>query len=169
MDGKAPESTRLDDALTAALKVDPAFAEVVGKIADNPGIRDKNAAYFQALLDANRNSDVVTDAIAPFIEPRHPSQLYEAALEGGLLLAILWIVRVKFPKAPHGLLTGLFFGLYATFRIFAEQFREPDAAWVIEGMLTQGQFLSLFMYLFSAAFLIYAFRNRKGDSEMGSV
>ena len=161
MDGKAPESTRLDDALTAALKVDPAFAEVVGKIADNPGIRDKNAAYFQALLDANRNSDAVTDAIAPFIEPRHPSQLYEAALEGALLLAILWIVRVKFPKAPHGLLTGLFFGLYATFRIFAEQFREPDAAWVIEGMLTQGQFLSLFMYLFSAAFLIYAFRNRK--------
>ena len=76
-----------------------------------------------------------------------------------MLFAILWIVRVKFPKAPNGLLTGLFFGLYATFRIIAEQYREPDAAWVIEGLLTQGQFLSLFMYLFSAAFLIFAFRS----------
>jgi phosphatidylglycerol:prolipoprotein diacylglycerol transferase len=70
-------------------------------------------------------------------------------------------VRVRFPKAPHGLLTGLFFCLYATFRIFAESFREPDAAWVIEGLLTKGQFLSLFMYLFAAAFLIFAFRKSR--------
>lgn len=161
MDTKAPESDQLDAALSAALKVDPAFAEVVGKIADDPRILDKQMAYYHALLDANRQSDAVTDAIAPFIEPRHPSQIYEALLEGALLFAILWIVRVKFPKAPHGLLTGLFFGLYATFRIFAEQFREPDAAWAIEGILTQGQFLSLFMYLFSAAFLIYAFKSKQ--------
>lgn len=161
MDPKAPESGRLDAALSAALEVDPAFAEVVGKIADDPRIIDKNMEYYHALLDANRHSDAVADAIAPFIEPRHPSQLYEALLEGALLFAILWFVRVKFPKAPHGLLTGLFFGLYATFRIFAEQFREPDSAWAIEGVLTQGQFLSLFMYLFSAAFLIFAFRKRR--------
>ena len=161
MDGKAPESARLDAALSAALEVDPEFGKTVGEIADNTRIVDKDSAWFHALLDANRENDAVTDAIAPFIEPRHPSQLYEALLEGGLLLAILWFVRVKFPKAPHGLLTGLFFALYATFRIFAERFREPDAAWVIEGVLTQGQFLSLFMYLFAAAFLIFAFRNRQ--------
>ncbi len=163
MDPKAPESSRLDAALTAALDVDPAFGKIVGQIASDPRIVDKNMAYYQALLDANRESDAVTDAIAPFIESRHPSQLYEALLEGALLLAILWYVRVKFPKAPHGLLTGLFFGLYATFRIFAEQFREPDAAWVIQDVLTKGQFLSLFMYLFSAAFLIYAFRKRQRE------
>ena len=104
----------------------------MGKIADDPSILDKDSAYFHALHDANRQSDAVTDAISPFIENRHPSQLYEALSEGALLFAILWIVRVKFPKAPHGLLTGLFFGLYATFRIVSEHFREPDAAWVIE-------------------------------------
>ena len=92
--------------------------------------------------------------------PRHPSQLYEALFEGAVLFAILWRIRVKLPKAPHGLLTGAFFGLYATFRIVAEQFREPDAAWVIEGVLTQGQFLSLFMYLFSAAFLLVALKKK---------
>jgi len=66
------------------------------------------------------------------------------------------LVRVRFPKAPDGLLTGLFFGCYALFRIFSESFREPDAALV--GPLTKGQFLSLFMLLFAAGFLIYAWK-----------
>lgn len=156
-DGKAPESIRFGEALHAAANVDSGLA---GKIAGLP--LDENRTYlFHKLLESNRESGEVADAIAPYLEPRHPSQLYEGLLEGGLLFAILWIVRVKFPKAPHGLLTGLFFGLYATFRIFAERFREPDAAWVIEGILTKGQFLSLFMYLFAAAFLIFAFRKRR--------
>jgi phosphatidylglycerol---prolipoprotein diacylglyceryl transferase len=154
---KLPESARLNEALSSAIKADDGFLK---SLSDLP--RDGNELYyFHQMVEANRNSDAVTDAISPYLEPRHPSQLYEGLLEGALLFAILWIVRVKFPKAPHGLLTGLFFGLYATFRIIAEQFREPDAAWVIEGALTQGQFLSLFMYLFSAAFLVLAFRNRR--------
>ncbi len=161
VDSKAPEAARFESALAAAADADPTFAKVIETIAADPRIADNNMVYFNALLEANRESDAVTDAIAPFIENRHPSQLYEAMLEGALLFAILWAVRVRFPNAPNGLLTGLFFGLYATFRIFAEQFREPDSAWVIDGLLTQGQFLSLFMYLFSAAFLIFAFRNRK--------
>ena len=56
------------------------------------------------------------------------------------------------------MLTGLFFSLYALFRIFAESFREPDAALV--GPLTKGQFLSLFMLLFAAGFLIFAWKQR---------
>ncbi|MES2983104.1 MAG: prolipoprotein diacylglyceryl transferase family protein, partial [Verrucomicrobiota bacterium] len=116
---------------------------------------------FQILAEANRESDAVNQAIEPFLEPRHPSQLYEGFLEGGLLFAILWLVRIKFPKAPNGLLTGLFFGLYASFRIFCEYFREPDAAWVIDGVLTKGQFLSIFMYAFAVAFLGYAYKTYK--------
>jgi len=160
IDPKAPESNRLNEALAAAIQADPAFAKTVEMLpADgNPGAH--YLFYYDQLAVANRHSDAVTKAIEPFLEPRHPSQLYEGLLEGAFLFTILWLVRVKFPNAPHGLLTGLFFGLYATFRIFAEQFREPDAAWVIKDFLTQGQFLSLFMYLFSAAFLIFALRNR---------
>ena len=161
-DVKAPEFGRFNEALTAAVDADPAFAERIGEIS-RMGYADPRAAHFQELLAANRGSEAVTEAIAPYLEPRHPSQLYEGLLEGGLLFAILWLVRVRVPQAPHGLLTGLFFGLYATFRIFAESYREPDAAWVIEGLLTKGQFLSLFMYLFAAAFLVFAFRNRRAE------
>lgn len=127
----------------AATRVDPAL---------------ENATSLEALVVASRENPEVQKVLAEFLQPRHPSQIYEAFLEGGLLFAILWIVRVRFPQAPHGLLTGLFFGLYAIGRIIGEQFREPDAEMV--GMLTKGQFLSLFMFLFAAAFLAYAWRGR---------
>ena len=80
-------------------------------------------------------------------------------LEGLLLFIILYTVRVKFPKAPDGLLTGLFFALYALFRIFGEHFREPDAAMV--GAFTKGQFFSFFMFAFAAAFFVHAWRGWK--------
>ncbi|MFK7849368.1 MAG: prolipoprotein diacylglyceryl transferase [Akkermansiaceae bacterium] len=156
-----PESERLNDALSAAVQADDQFLVALGEVPNEGGFDSNKFYYFQELVSANRESEAVNQAIAPFLEPRHPSQLYEAFLEGGLLFAILWIVRVKFPKAPNGLLTGMFFGLYATFRILAEQYREPDSAWVVENLVTKGQFLSLFMYLFSAAFLIYALKQRK--------
>jgi phosphatidylglycerol:prolipoprotein diacylglycerol transferase len=153
VDSKAPEAQNFNQAVYAAGEVYPPLKEALAEPSDQN--------LYLLLAEANRESDAVNRAIEPFLEPRHPSQLYEAFLEGGLLLGILWFVRVRFPKAPSGLITGLFFGLYATFRIFGEQFREPDADWVIDNVLTMGQFLSIFMYFFSAAFLIYAFKNRK--------
>jgi len=113
----------------------------------------------EALIATARENPQVSEALANYLPPRHPSQIYEGLLEGALLLAILWWVRTRFPKAPDGLLTGLFFGLYAIFRIIGEQFREPDAEMV--GMLTKGQFFSLFMFIFSAAFLVHAWRGWK--------
>ena len=83
-------------------------------------------------------------------------------LEGALLFTILWVVRTRFPQPPDGLLTGLFFALYAVFRIYGEQFREPDAAMV--GCLTKGQFFSVFMFLFAAACFIHAWRGRNPSS-----
>ena len=56
-----------------------------------------------------------------------------------------------------------FFILYATFRIVAEQFREPDSAWVIDGILTKGQFYSIFMYVIGAAFLVAGLRRKNGS------
>lgn len=163
IDPRAPESSRLNEALAAAIKADPAFAKSVKMLPADGDVGEHYQFYYEKLVTANRQSEPVTNAIEPFLEPRHPSQLYQGLLEGAALFTILWLVRVKFPNAPNGLLTGLFFGLYATFRIFAERFREPDAAWVIKDFLTQGQFLSLFMYLFSAAFLIFALRSRQGS------
>ncbi|WAC18453.1 prolipoprotein diacylglyceryl transferase [Luteolibacter sp. SL250] len=164
MDAKAPESGSFEVAAAAAVNADPALAPAYHAMNESASGAAQHA-FFEQLLAATRKSDQVKEAIASYLEPRHPSQVYEGALEGLLLFAILWIVRVRFPKAPHGLLTGLFFGLYAIFRIFAERFREPDAAWVIEGVLTQGQFLSLFMFAFSAAFLILAWKRRSVAAE----
>lgn len=77
--------------------------------------------------------------------PRHPSQLYEAGLEGLLLFAILAVVasRDRVWMRP-GLLAGLFMIGYALARSFAELFREPDPflGFLISGM-TMGQLLSI--------------------------
>lgn len=136
-----------------------AVADVVPDLLEYPtGGLKGDSEVFDGILQASRSSPEVRAALEPYLEPRHPSQLYEAALEGLLLFSILWAIRIKFPKAPEGLLTGLFFGLYAIFRIFAEQFREPDAALI--GAITKGQFLSFFMIAFAMAFLVRAYRNR---------
>lgn len=94
--------------------------------------------------------------LASILHPRHPSQLYEALGEGLLLSAVLLAIRVRWPRLPHGLLTGLFFLLYAIVRIALECVRQPDSgADAILGM-TRGQFFSLFMIVTGLAFLLHA-------------
>jgi phosphatidylglycerol:prolipoprotein diacylglycerol transferase len=115
-----------------------------------------DAESLESLITAARENPEVSKALGEYLTPRHPSQLYEGVLEGALLFAILWLVRVRFPKAPDGLLTGMFFALYAIFRIIGEHFREPDAEMV--GAFTKGQFFSFFMFLFAAGFLFHAWK-----------
>ncbi len=78
--------------------------------------------------------------------PRHPSQLYEAALEGLVLFAVLAFLifgPVKALRRP-GLVTGVFLGGYGMARIFVEFFREPDAYIGLQLFsLTRGQWLTL--------------------------
>lgn len=88
------------------------------------------------------------------LPPRHPSQLYEAGMEGLLLFAVLYFVRTRSKHLPNGLLTGIFFLLYAIVRIIGEQFRVPDAEPIMG--LTRGQFYSIFMILIGLAFLAWA-------------
>ena len=85
--------------------------------------------------------------------PRHPSQLYEAALEGLVLFAILWFFRDKFSRS--GILSSLFLILYGIFRFFIEFFREPDPQiGYVLGILTMGQILCLIM-IFSGSLLLH--------------
>lgn len=81
---------------------------------------------------------------------RHPSQLYEAALEGLVLLGVLaWFIYGRRALKSPGLLTGIFVLGYAMSRIFVEFFREPDAqiGYLAGGWLTMGMLLSLPMAL----------------------
>ncbi|MBV9044898.1 MAG: prolipoprotein diacylglyceryl transferase [Alphaproteobacteria bacterium] len=89
--------------------------------------------------------------------PRHPSQIYEAILEGLVLFAILQIGlrRMRFHERP-GLLTGLFFTGYGVFRFFVEFFREPDGPFL--GWLSMGMALSLPLWAAGATFLWVALK-----------
>ncbi|HLL27218.1 MAG TPA: prolipoprotein diacylglyceryl transferase [Xanthobacteraceae bacterium] len=92
-------------------------------------------------------------------EPRHPSQLYEAALEGILLFAIvLFAARAGALRRP-GLIGGLFVACYGLARIVGEQFREPDVQiGFLAGGLTMGMLLSLPMVLAGAIAIVRAWR-----------
>ena len=160
-DDKMEEFDFRGDVLSAAAEADPELAAQFQQWPDAPlGLK------FEWMKEAQRGNPVISEAIAPFLEPRHPSQLYQAAMEGLMLFLILWFVRVKFPKAPHGVLTGLFFIGYAVFRIIGEAFREPDSKLVLNDMLTSGQFLSLFMIAGGAVFIAIAVK--RGSPSGGS-
>ncbi len=77
--------------------------------------------------------------------PRHPSQLYEAALEGVVLFIVLWLMsRNDAVRARTGLLSGVFLIGYALSRVIVETVREPDVqVGYLMGGMTMGQLLSL--------------------------
>jgi phosphatidylglycerol:prolipoprotein diacylglycerol transferase len=93
--------------------------------------------------------------------PRHPSQLYQAALEGMALFLILWIYSAK-PR-PTMAVSGLFLLCYGVFRFVIELFRQPDPqmGFIAFGWLTMGQALSVPMILLGAGFLFWAYRRRE--------
>lgn len=87
--------------------------------------------------------------------PRHASQLYEAFLEGILLLIILWLIksRVKI----YGILSAVFISGYGFFRFIVEFYREPDAQLgYYFGFLTMGQILCFIMILAGIGVGMYA-------------
>lgn len=103
---------------------------------------------------------------------RHPSQLYEAALEGLILgIVILWLVWRRGALQQSGLVSGVFFAGYGTARFVVEFFRQPDAQFITDGNplglalhvngygLTMGQILSLPMILIGLFLVMRARRS----------
>lgn len=89
--------------------------------------------------------------------PRHPSQLYQFALEGIALFVILWLYSSK-PR-PTGAVSGVFLIGYGVFRFSAEYFREPDDFLGLLALgFSMGQWLSLPMIAAGAALLAWALR-----------
>jgi len=89
--------------------------------------------------------------------PRHPSQLYQFALEGIALFVILWLYSSK-PR-PTGAVSGVFLIGYGVFRFIAEYFREPDDFLGLLALgFSMGQWLSLPMIVAGVALLAWALR-----------
>ena len=101
--------------------------------------------------------------------PRHPSQLYEAGLEGILLFALLAVmVRMGALKRP-GLILGSFITYYGFARIIGEQFREPDPQLgFLWGGLTMGMLLSVPMIFAGAIIIITAWRREARTPQQDS-
>lgn len=114
---------------------------------------DPSLRSIESIIEVGRTNPQVADILRGILSPRHPSQLYEALLEGLVLFVILWIVRTRF-RVPNGFITGLFLILYSVFRIIVENFREPDAPMI--GMLTRGQFFSFFLVAIGIGFVVVA-------------
>jgi len=94
--------------------------------------------------------------------PRHPSQLYEAVLEGAVVIAVMlplfWYTRARWRP---GLLVGAFVSLITAGRFTAEFFREPDAGWgafSAETGLNWGQWLTIPLFLIGIALIVRALR-----------
>lgn len=94
--------------------------------------------------------------------PRHPSQLYEAVLEGLVIFCVLFALSRKRPPRPQGTFLGAFLVLYGIFRFLIEFVREPDVqlGYLWGGWLTMGQVLSAPLIVVGIALLIYAARTR---------
>ena len=94
--------------------------------------------------------------------PRHPSQLYQFAMEGLLLFALLWFYSSR-PR-PIGAISGLFLAGYGVFRFVAEFFREPDDfLGLLAFSLSMGQWLSLPMIVTGIAMLAWSYRRARAS------
>ncbi len=94
--------------------------------------------------------------------PRHPSQIYQALMEGLILFLVVWAFsRRERIRARFGMLTGIFLVGYGIARIIGEFFREPDAflGYLWQGA-TMGQILSFPMILAGVGFILFARRRR---------
>jgi len=94
---------------------------------------------------------------APDSQPRHPSQLYEAFLEGIVIFLVIRVLCLKFKALTKpGLSAGMFILLYGVFRFSVEFVREPDAT--MFGPLTRGMTYSLPMIFVGLAVVFWASR-----------
>jgi phosphatidylglycerol:prolipoprotein diacylglycerol transferase len=112
-----------------------------------------------------RPTDLPWGMVFPQIDqiPRHPSQLYEFALEGVALFVVLWLFAAR--RRPIGAVSGLFLLGYGVFRFIGEFAREPDSFLGFLALgLTMGQWLSLPMIAAGVVMLLWAYR-RAGKSE----
>ena len=109
-----------------------------------------------------RPTDVAWGMVFPNVDElaRHPSQLYQAALEGLVLFVIIWVYSKS--TRPIGSTAALFVMLYGVFRFITEFFREPDGhiGFIAFDWLTMGQLLSVPMILLGLIVFLLAYQGK---------
>jgi phosphatidylglycerol:prolipoprotein diacylglycerol transferase len=152
-----------------ARKVEPSFL----RLADMVVVGAPVALFLGRLANFvndelwGRETDVPWAMIAEGYPPRHPSQLYEALLEGVLIFVVMLILARK--RRPDGFMTGVFLVLYGSVRFLVEFVREPDVqlGFLAGDWLTMGMLLSLPFVLAGAVLIVYSLRS--GASRPGAA
>jgi len=103
-------------------------------------------------------------------EPRHPSQIYEAILEGPVLMGVVWAVKT-WKNRRDGQIAATFVIAYAVFRFLVEFTREPDSqlGYIWHGWLTMGQLLSVAIGLAGVAWWVWLRVPRRHDAPLRSA
>lgn len=112
---------------------------------------------------------VVFDTAGSGSLPRHPSQLYEAILEGVVIFVVLYLLSKKRNPLPSGSYMALFLIMYGTFRILIEFVRQPDAqiGYLYGDWLTMGMILSIPLIVAGVVLLIWA--RKTGYNQYGEA
>ncbi len=117
-----------------------------------------------------RPTDLPWGMVFPYVDnqPRHPSMLYEALLEGPVLFTLLWLYSGR-PR-PTMAVSGLFLVGYGCFRFLVEFVRQPDVqlGYLAFGWLTMGQVLSTPMIIFGIVLMVRAYRHNARTSAVTS-
>ncbi len=140
---------RLGDIAAAAAPIGLFFGRIANFINGELWGRVTESPW--GMIFCNREIMENNNGVCPAgLEPRHPSQLYEAALEGIALFAIINFVTLRYDTLRRpGMNTGIFLVVYGLFRAILETVREPDAHMpeALRGVITMGMLLSIPMIL----------------------
>lgn len=138
------------------------YTSGIGRVADASQRIDGTLA--RIIAEVQSGNLVIAEALRPLLIPRHPSQIYEALLEGLLMFVVLNLIWIR-PRKP-GVITGAFLSLYSVVRFIGEQFRMPDAAIGFQVFdLTRGQILSIILFFFGLA--VFFISNRLDRKAVG--
>jgi phosphatidylglycerol:prolipoprotein diacylglycerol transferase len=120
--------------------------------------------YERLLAALQRGDDAARAAIEPLISARHPTQIYQALIEGVVVGLVVWLVAAR--KRKPGVVGAWFLIVYATGRIVMDLVRLPDAGVAQFGWMTRGQGYSALMLIGGVAVLVWATR-RGGERVTG--
>ena len=151
-----PGAPTVDPARVDALimQVMQQFPDVARKITAYPEGYQRAEAIDQIINLVQHGNQKMADLLRPILPARHPSQLYEALLEGLLLFVICWTIGQLWRK--KGMASGAFLTFYPVMRIIGEQFRVGDSPVDIFGTpIAKGVLYSIPMFFFGLGFWIY--------------
>ena len=142
------------DMLPAVRDALPSVFEKLYGVAASPGGWLDPECYKTLCQQLQAHSAAAVAAVAPILPPRHPSQLYEALLEGVLLFTLCWCIGWFWRK--DGMASGAFLTFYPIMRIIGEQFRVGDTpANILGHQISKGVLYSLIMLIPALTYWIY--------------